>query len=297
MELDQLNHFLNAAELCSFTRAAEACTLSQSALSRSIARLEEELGQPLFERQTRSVSLTDAGRRLLVRAQQIVDLVEEIKSESADDGQTGTVRVGAIPSIAPFFLPQTLTHFQQAYPQSKAIVHEDTTEQLLKQLSDGVIDVAIAALPIRSKFLKVVELFTEELLLVVAVSHPLSQRKTIRSQDIASETFVLLSEAHCLSESVLAYCQQKSIHPITIERTSQLATVQELVALHHGISFIPEMARRCDTSERRVYRSLSGTKPTRTIVSVTNPYRYESKLQRAFVEQLLSLADCQDRID
>src|SRR5215471_17152727 len=105
MELEQLRQFMKVAEFGNFTRAAEAVGLSQPALSRSIGRLEEELGQPVFERQTRQVTLTDAGKSLHARAQQIVSLAEDAKSEISDDGQTGRIRVGAIPTIAPFFLP------------------------------------------------------------------------------------------------------------------------------------------------------------------------------------------------
>ena len=110
MELEQLRHFLKVAELGNFTRAAEAVGLSQSALSRSIARLEEELGQPIFERQTRKVALTDSGNLLLDRARQILSLVEDAKAEIYDDGQTGRIRVAAIPTIAPYFLPERLSN-------------------------------------------------------------------------------------------------------------------------------------------------------------------------------------------
>ena len=289
MELEQLKHFLKVAELSNFTRAAGAVGLSQPALSRSISRLEEELGQPLFERQTRNVVLTDSGNLLLWRARQILSMVDDAKAEIHDDGQTGQIRIAAIPTIAPYFLPDRLRKFHQRFPQAKVIVQEDTTENMLKKLTDGVVDVAIAAFPIEAKYLHTERLFDEELLLVMSVDNPLATKKLIHMRDIDSLPFVLLGEAHCLTDSVVSFCKQKSFHPVSVERTSQLVMVQELVGLNHGISFVPQMAREVDSNERRIYRSLEGRKPIRTIVMVTNRYRYQTLLQRSF-EELIRLS-------
>ncbi len=286
LELDQLRHFLKAAELGNFTRAAEAVALSQPALSRSIARLEEELGQPLFERQTRKVSLTDAGKLLHGRAQQILALVDNTRSEICDDGQTGTLRVAAIPTIAPYMLPSVLRSFADSHPKATVVVQEDTTDNLLKKLAEGSVDVAVLALPITAKYLEHEALFDEELLLVLCSDHPLCEKKQIRMSDIESLPFVLLGETHCLTDNIVTFCRQKSFHPMSVELTSQLAMVQELVALNHGISLIPQMARALDASERRVYRSIAGVAPTRKIVMVFNPYRFQSRLAEAFKETL-----------
>lgn len=290
MELDQLRHFLLVAEQANFTRAAEIAFLSQSALSRSIARLEEELGRPLFERRTRQLSLTDAGLLLLPRARQIVSLAEDAKDELIDDGTSGRLRVAAIPTIAPYFLPERLREFQQNQSQARVLVQEETTERLLKKVIDGEIDVAVAALPIEQRYLKVEPLFEEELLLVMAATNPLADKKSIRVEDIEGLPFVLLGEAHCLTDNIVSFCRQKSFHPVSVERTSQLAMVQELVSLNHGISLVPKMAQCLDNSKMRVYRSLTGPKPSRKIVMVTNPYRYQSKLQKKFEESLRSHA-------
>jgi LysR family transcriptional regulator, hydrogen peroxide-inducible genes activator len=286
VELEQLRQFLKVAEMQNFTRAAEQVGLTQPALSRSIARFEQELGQPMFERQTRKVVLTDAGQLLLDRARKILTLADDAKAEICDDGETGRVRVGAIPTVAPYFLPECLQTFQQQYPRSQVIVQEDTTDHLLKKVIDGEVDIAIAALPIALKHLDIEPLFEEELLLVLSRHDPLARKKSIRAEDIEDRPFVLLGEAHCLSDSVVSFCRQKSFHPVSVERTSQLAMVQELVSLGHGVSLVPAMARERDTSESRIYRSLTGPKPTRTIVMVSNPYRYHSRLMRHFQEHL-----------
>lgn len=286
MELDQLRYFLQVAERGNFTRAAEDLIISQPALSRSIQKLEEELGQPVFERKARSVSLTDAGTLLQARAQQVLSILEDTKAEITDDGESGRVRVGAIPTIAPYFLPDVLRRFSEAFPKSTLIVQENTTDRLLKSCTQGEIDLAIVALPISARYLEVEELFQEELLLVLPPEHPLVDRAKIRLADVEPYPFVLLDEAHCLSDNIVSFCRQRSFQPVTVERTSQLAMVQELVSLSHGVSMIPAMARSCDDSDRRVYRSLARPKPMRTIAVVWNPYRFQSRLLQAFREHL-----------
>ncbi len=288
MDLEQLRHFLKVAELRNFTRAADLVGLSQPALSRSIARLETELGQPVFERQSRHLTLTEAGELLLGRAQQILALVEDTQLEIGDDGQSGRVRVAAIPTIAPFFLPELLKRFRAGFPHASVIVQEDTTDKLLQKLSDGEVDVAIMARPFEARSLDIEDLFEEELLLVLPTDHPLCGKPQIRIGDIESLPFVLLGEAHCLTDNVLSFCRHKAFQPLAIERTSQLATVQELVSLNHGVSLIPAMAQQLDTSPSRTYRSLSGTRPTRKIVMVSNPHRFQSRLKQGFQQLLRS---------
>lgn len=286
MDLDQLRYFLRVAERQNFTRAAEDLDISQPALSRSIQKLEEELGQPVFERRARSLSLTDAGALLQARAQQVLTLLEDTRAEITDDGQSGRVRIGAIPTIAPYFLPDVLRKFSREFPKATLIVQENTTDALLKSCTQGEIDLAILALPVPARYLEVEELFEEELLLVLPPDHPLTEVEKIRLTDVEPYPFVLLDEAHCLSDNIVSFCRQRSFQPVAVERTSQLVMVQELVSLSHGVSMIPAMARVLDKTDRRVYRSLAGRKPTRTIAVVWNPYRFQSRLLKAFRERL-----------
>ena len=239
MEIDQLRHFLKVAEMANFTKAAQVVGLSQPALSRSIARLEEELGQPILDRQTRQVVLTEAGELLAERAKQIIALADDTRAQITDDGQTGRIRLASIPTIAPYFLPGLLREFSNAHSKATVLVREDTTANLLHMLAEDEIDIAILARPIDMKYLQVTDLFEEELLLVLPAGHSLAQKKTVRVEDIDKEPFVLLGEAHCLTDNIVSFCRQKSFFPVTIERTSQIVTIQELVALGHGIRLRP----------------------------------------------------------
>lgn len=145
---------------------------------------------------------------------------------------------------------------------------------------------AILALPIPAKYLEVEELFEEELFLVLPPRHPLVEKKSIRLSDVEPHPFVLLGEAHCLSDNILSFCSQRSFQPVSVEKTSQLTTVQELVSLSHGVSMIPAMAKDVDRSDNRIYRSFSGRKPTRKIAVAWNPYRFQSRLLKTFRERL-----------
>jgi LysR family hydrogen peroxide-inducible transcriptional activator len=290
LNLHLLEQFVALARTKNFTRAAEELHLSQSALSRAIQKLEEQLGQPLFERKPREAVLTDHGELLLERAQQILKLMEDIFSELSEAGRRGRIRLGAIPTIAPYLLPSLLSSFAKAHPDISVIVQEDTTENLIKRCSHGEIDLAILALPIIAKYLEVEPLFDEELLLVVPLGHPLAAAKTVAIDAVESYPFVMLSEAHCLSDNIATFCRRKSVQPVTVERTSQLTTLQELVTLNHGVSIVPEMARKTDTSDRRLYRSFSGEKPMRTVAMMWNSYRFQSKAVKTMMEHVRLLS-------
>ena len=286
LKLEALEQFVAVARTRNFTRAAEELHLSQSALSRSIQKLEEQLGQPVFERKPREVLLTDLGTLLLKRATDILKLVEDTFSELSEAGRRGRIRLGVIPTIAPYFLPGLLSRFSQEHPDIGVLLQEDTTEELIRRCSHGDIDLAILALPVIAKYIEVEALFEEELLLVVASGHPLEKVRNITAASVDAYPFVMLSEAHCLAENISSFCRKNAIQPVTVERTSQITTVQELVAMNHGISVLPEMARRIDGSGRRVYRSFSGEKPVRTVAMMWNPYRYQSQALLALMDHL-----------
>lgn len=289
LNLHLLEQFVALARTKNFTRAADELHLSQSALSRAIQKLEDQLGSPLFERKPREVLLTDLGELLLERARKILQLMEDTFSELSEAGRRGRIRLGAIPTIAPYFLPALLSQFARRHRDIQVIVQEDTTDNLIRRCSHGEIDLAILAQPVIARHLEVEPLFEEELLLVVPVEHSLATAKSVKIEALESFPFVTLNEAHCLAENISSFCRRKSVQPVTVERTSQLATVQELVALDHGVSIVPEMARKIDTSDKRVYRSFAGEKPVRTVAMMWNAGRFQSRAVKVLMEELRSL--------
>lgn len=283
MELQQLRYFAKAAELSNFSRAAEACLVSQPSLSQQIIKLESELGQPLFERLGRQVRLTEAGRLLKERVDQVLAILEDAKSRITDDPNSGRVTLAVIPSIAPYYVPGMLESFRRAAPQVQLEVVEDVTQVSLRRLHDGEVDLAILALPVSGSSLHVEPLFTEELLVVLPMRHPLADKTRLTLKELSDEPFLLLNDSHCLTHNTLSFCERKKFQPLITSRISQLATLQELVALGQGISLIPQMARALDVNPTRVYRSLSGEKPTRTVALVWHKQRFQSAVVQRFV--------------
>jgi LysR family hydrogen peroxide-inducible transcriptional activator len=288
MELHQLRYFVAVADLKNFTRAAEKCFVAQPSLSQQIINLEKELGRPLFERLGRKVRLTDAGRSLYEQAASILASVEEAKrrvSEAADPGR-GKVSVGAIPTIAPYLLPPLLRQFARKFPHAGVAVHEDLTEHTVKGCLEGDLDVGVVALPLANDLLHVEPLFREELLLAIPPGHQFTKRRRIALEDVAEEPFILLDEIHCLGEQILRFCTQNDCHPLVQCRSAQLLTVQELVALGQGVSLIPAMACDVDRGKRCRYRSLAGSKPTRTLAVIWHKLRYRGPLVLQFIEMV-----------
>jgi LysR family hydrogen peroxide-inducible transcriptional activator len=284
MEISQLRYFAKAAELGNFTRAAEACLISQPSLSQQILKLENEIGQPLFDRVGRTVRLTDAGRRLKERVDQAIKLLDDAKSQLRDETDSGRLVVAAIPTIAPYVLPRMVGEFIQKCPRAQIDIVEDVTAGIIDRCHRGEVDLALVALPISGETLRITPLFSEELLLAMCAEHPLARKPRITLRDVRDEPFVLLADAHCLSGNALSFCHSRGFQPILTSRVNQIPTVLELVALGHGVSLIPAMARAADTSAARCYRSFSGEKPTRTIGMIWNEYRFQTKLFRQFAK-------------
>ncbi|MDF1858896.1 MAG: LysR family transcriptional regulator [Verrucomicrobiales bacterium] len=288
IEFHHLRAFLVVARLGNFTRAAGELGLSQSALSRTIQKLELQIGQPVFDRKPREVILTDVGKLLLERAKSILALVEDTFAEITESDTFGKIRIGAIPTIAPYFLPGILQSYAKKYANVTVSVQEDTSANLLRKCNHGDIDVAILALPFEVQYLKAEPLFEEELLLLLPKGHPLEKQKEIHIAEVKSTPMVMLGTGHCLSDQIRSFCSRQSLQPVSIERTSQIATIQELVSLNHGVSIVPKMASDLDTSKNRIYRSFSAPTPTRTIALVSNPYRYQSRWVKAFRKHVRS---------
>ncbi len=294
MDLGQLKYFVKIVEHRSFTKAAHDCSVSQPALSQQIAKLERELGQPLFERQGRTIQVTSAGNLLKTHADKILQLVDDAKRQITDDGQTGRVSISAIPTIGPYLLPTVLNSIADQFDSASFAVGENVTSELLRACSNGEINAGIIALPAEAKYLAIEPLYREELYLALPKKHKLSRAAEISIDDLEEEPFIFLNEAHCLVENIETFCNQRRFQPIVTTRIHQLVTVQNLVSQGHGISFIPQMA--CDESRnsKLVYRRLAGPKPFRTIALCSNPYRYQSQLLQNVlkaIRELLSNTD------
>ncbi|MBK9925806.1 MAG: LysR family transcriptional regulator [Anaerolineales bacterium] len=288
MEIHQLTYFVAVAETGSFSRAAERCNITQPSLSQQIMKLEQELGEALFERLPRKVVLTDAGRILLPRAITILGDLQNIKhtlNQNMDAGH-GLLHVGFIPTIAPFVLPRVIKRFSQEYPNAHLTVQEDLTEALVRDLVDGKLDVGITSTPIHNKLIRTQELHTEPLLVASSRKNDIITRASIRVKELDNFPFIALSEMHCLGEQIQSFCHLQGLELKVVCDTSQLTTVQNCVALGLGVSLVPRALAVSDTSNRITYRTLSDTSPQRKIAAATRADRTPSFLAQKLIEMV-----------
>lgn len=289
MEMHQLRYVVAVARTGNFSRAAEQCHVAQPSLSQQIQKLEDELGERLFDRLKREAKLTAHGEVFLRRAVKILEEVDAAKREAADaqDLLRGTVTMGVLPTIAPYLLPEVMARFTEEFPGMEIVVQEDTTARLLKLVHNYEVDFALVSHPISNERLEVRELFTEELRLALPPGHPLTRKRTVRLADLEKERFIVMKEDHCLGDQVLGFCEGRDLKPIISFRSAQLETIQALVCSGLGVSLIPAMAARQDREDLPEYRSLATPSPERKIVAVWPKQR---NLGRAASEFLKALA-------
>jgi LysR family hydrogen peroxide-inducible transcriptional activator len=288
MEMHQLRYVVAVARAGNFSRAAEQCHVSQPSLSQQILKLEEELGERLFDRMKREARLTPHGEAFLPRALKILEEVDLAKREASDAQGLlrGRLIVGVLPTIAPYLLPELLVAFAKKFPGVEIVVHEDTTAQLLKLAQACEIDFALASRPIQDERMEVKDLFTEELRVALPHGHWLTRKRTVSLADLEHEPFIVMKEGHCLGDQVLKFCERRDLKPTVAFRSAQLETLQALVCSGMGISLVPAMAARSKRVDLPEYRSVLGPKPERKIVAVWPKQRPVGRAASEFLKQV-----------
>lgn len=285
MELHQLRYFVAVARTRNFSRAAEQCRVAQPSLSQQIIKLEAELGERLFERTKRAVSLTPAGEVFRSHAERVLDEVELAKDSMHEvrDVLRGRIALGALPTVAPYYLPERLRKFSAAYPGIEVIVHEDTTEQLAAAVLAKEIDLALVSLPVERAGLVTEEFFDEPLVVALPKDHRLARRRALTLDDLSEEAFILMKEGHCLAGQALQFCRLNGFAPRVSFRSAQIETVLAFVAGGWGVSIVPAMARNPEIKGVR-YRALGGM--TRAIGIIHREAKPLSRAARMLVEVL-----------
>jgi LysR family hydrogen peroxide-inducible transcriptional activator len=283
MEMHQLRYFVAIARTGTFSRAAVQCRVAQPSLSQQIQKLESEVGDRLFERTRRQAILTPAGTLFLPHALSILETAEQgRKAISEMSGQVrGKVLLGALPTIAPYFLPEVIRLFREKYRGVELILHEAATLQLLRGLEENEFDLALISDAASNPRIRIENLFSEELLLCLPPDHPLVHQKLVVAGDLQQERFILMQEGHCLGAQAQRFCESKGLHPQISCRSAQIATVLAMVQAGLGISLIPEMARDRGHDRNIVFRSLDGVRPRRSLTLAISRQR---KLSRCALE-------------
>jgi LysR family hydrogen peroxide-inducible transcriptional activator len=291
MEVHQLVYLVAVAEEASFSRAAERVGVAQPSLSQQIRKLEDELGTPLFDRLPRRVVPTAAGERLLGHARRVLAELADARRGLADAAGTvcGSLTVGAIPTIAPYLLPQALRRFAADHPDVRVEVVEDVTARLLAMVERGDLDVAVMSDADGGPTVHVEPIGAEPLHVLLPADHPLAKRKSVPWPLLADERFLALQEMHCLSGQVAHVCQRRQVRPPVVMRGVQLSTLAEMVSAGLGVSVVPAMMARLDACPTRVTRPFATDPPARRICLARSLLRYRTRAARAFEQVVQDL--------
>ena len=288
MEVHQLRYFCAIVETGSFSRAAQRTNVSQPSLSQQILKLEDELGTRLFDRLGRSVRLTEMGQVLLPRARAVLHELEAARSDVVERkaSVSGSICIGVIPTIAPYFLPPILASFSRKRPQARISVVEEITPLLLERLRAGSMDVAIVAVPlgIRGNEFQSFPLMSEKLYAVLPKQHALAKRRAISLVELQNEPFLLLRDGHCFRETAVAACKRARMNPQVIFESGQFSSILGLVSKGFGVSIVPAMALEKRPGCRFV--PLADERATRTIGAVVLKGRSQTRISEAFLEYL-----------
>src|SRR5882757_9224975 len=283
--LRQLRYFSALARHGHFGRAAEACAISQPALSMQIKELEDALGGVLLERSPRQVALTKFGEEAVQRVRDILRLVDELGdfARASRDRLVGRLRIGMIPTIAPYLLPEVIGNLTRMHPELDIHVRETLTPKLIEELAEGRLDTAIVALPVSEPSLTEVALFAENFLLVRSRK---DEGTPVPSSEMLREMrLLLLEEGHCFRDQALSFCKTQSSRPRELLDANSLSTLVQMVSSGIGVTLIPEMAVPVETRSASVsVARFKNPQPSRTIGMV---WRKTSPLAK----QLLQISE------
>ena len=240
MTLNELKFIVALAKARNFRKAAEMCFVSQPALSLAVKKLEDELGVLLFERSRSDVTMTAVGESVVEQAIKAIDEANRVKeiAKQGNNQLAGALKLGVIYSVGPYLLPEIIPILRKTAPEMPLIVEENLTSNLEMQLRNGVIDVAIIALPFEIPGVKTLPLYEEEFVVVVPSEHDWAGLKAVDASELANEKVLLLNSGHCFSNQVLQACPSLSRNGEILQGNS-LDTIRNMVASNLGITVLP----------------------------------------------------------
>ena len=241
--LRQMQFFVALVRRASFSRAAEDCFVSQSTLSAGIKEFEAVLGAPLVDRTAKGFALTPMGEAVAGRAEEMLALAHEmVRVAAAKPLLTGDLRLGLIPTIAPFLLPGMIPKLDAAYPDLRLYLREELTDALVSGLKAGRLDMAVLALPVEAEGLDALIFASDPFVFVCRPDHALAGRKAVTSEDIAGEDLLLLEDGHCLREHALSACRLQDRQTAAAFGATSLFTLAQMVRSGLGATLLPQLA-------------------------------------------------------
>ena len=295
MNLQQLEYIIAVDKLKNFVKASEACFVTQATLSMMIKKLEEELDVKIFDRSKQPVKTTEIGRKIISQAAQIILESKRLK-EIIDDEKdiiSGELRVGIIPTLAPYLLPLFLRAFMQAFPLVKLIINEFTTDVITQKLKNGDLDTAILATPLNDSSINEEVLFYESYYLYVSHKEKGFSKKIVLPKDIDVNRLWLLEEGHCMRSQILNFCalkKQKEGGENFHYNAGSIETLKNMVDTNFGMTIIPELATyNMNSAQKKRLRSFKAPTPVREISIITHREFLKAKLIQSLKEIICSV--------
>jgi LysR family hydrogen peroxide-inducible transcriptional activator len=268
--LRQLQDVVAVADTLGFRKAAERCAVSQPTLSAQVRELEDVLGVAIFERDKRRVMVTQAGEGIVARARRVLVEAEDLVAAAtrARDPFEGTFRVGVIPTIAPYYLPEVTQILGAKFPKLQLVFREEKTEDTVRDLDAGTLDLGLVALEADLGALEHAEIFRDRFVVALPAGHPLAKKKKIAEDALGGTQVLLLEDGHCLRSQALAVCGQAGAKESGFRATS-LATLVQMVSRSEAVTLLPELAVSVENRRGQLeIRPFVAPEPYRTIALV-----------------------------
>lgn len=293
MTLTQLEYIVALDSYRHFVLASEKCFVTQPTLSMQIQKLEEELGVKIFDRTKQPVIPTEIGTSIIAQARIVLrdaGVIRQLIAEQKDI-MTGEIRIGIIPTIAPYLLPPLFKNIREKYPQVKLVAREIITEEIVLELKNNRLDCGIVVTPLKDSSIKEDILFYEELFVYVSKTNALYDKKYVLPTEIDPDQLWLLEEGHCFRSQILNLCELQKFSGLHFKyETGNIETLKRMVDKSDGITILPELAVMEFTKpQMKLVKRLKEPSPAREVSLVTHRDHLKTKLIRTLKEEVLAI--------
>ncbi|MFC4211968.1 hydrogen peroxide-inducible genes activator [Pedobacter lithocola] len=294
MTLVQLEYIVAVDTYRSFVTAAEKCFVTQPTLSMQVQKLEELLSVKLFDRSKQPVSPTEIGTQIIAQARVILQESGKVKEliNSQQQDVLGELRIGVIPTVAPYLLPQVISAMLEKYPDLKLMIWEYTTEDIIHHLKTGVLDCGILATPLTDMNILEIPLYYENFVSYISKNSKLYKKKAIDAEDLNDENIWLLNEGHCMRNQVLNICRSTKNNRLQgLEyNTGSVETLVRMVDLNGGATLLPELAiAELNVKQINKIRHFKSPEPVREISLVTHKNYIKKRMLNALKDEILEI--------
>ena len=294
MTLVQLEYIVAVDTYRSFVGAAEKCFVTQPTLSMQVQKLEEMLNIKIFDRSKQPVIPTEIGSQIIEQARLVLQESQKIKEiiSSQQQDVAGEIKVGIIPTIAPYLLPKVIAAMMEKYPELKLLIWEYTTEEILHHLKTGMLDCGILATPLSDNAIEEIPLYYENFVTYISKNSKLYKKKTIDADDLEDENIWLLNEGHCMRSQVLNICRstrQNRLQGLTYN-TGSVETLIRMVDMNNGATLLPELAlEELSNKQLSKVRHFKSPEPVREISLITHKNFIKRRMLNALKEEILAI--------